>query len=310
MLKNKSANKNNLLYILVITGIFLFFFIDGPTDYHNRVFLLFWNNGHIFFFASMSALFHLNFAHHLKFSPYALSFIIAITLGVVIELIQSRIGRNVDWNDVYLGFLGSVFINSYYFVKRKINPTSLVLLFIAIALILQQQKLLFSAIKMEYLIKSRLPTLAAFYSDDDLNNWSGDSLSIVKINRISINKILKATLIANQQYTTFTLNNFYKNWQNHHTFSASLYLEGSEDIQLCIKITDMIHDTGNQTYGDRYDYCILLKPKENNIIIPVETIKTSPISRYLDITNLSEITFFAMNLTSNKIIYVRNIELK
>ncbi|MBA6234351.1 MULTISPECIES: VanZ family protein [unclassified Colwellia] len=310
MLKNKSANINNLLYILLITGIYLFFFIDGPTDYHNRIFLLLWNNGHILFFAVLSTLFHLKFRHYLRFSPFVLSFIIAISFGVIIELIQIKVSRKFDWNDVYLSFLGALLINSCYFVKRSTNASSLILLFIAISLIIEQQKTLFSAIKMEYLINSRLPTLAAFNSENDLNNWSGKSLSLLQTNSISTNKILKATLVANQKYTTLTLNNFYKNWEGYHSFKTSLYLEGIEVITLCIKITDMIHDTGNQAYGDRFDYCTLLTPKINNIIIPINKISTAAKSRYIDITNLSEVTFFAMNLTSNKIIYIRSIELK
>ncbi|MFT5249884.1 MAG: hypothetical protein ACI93P_001618 [bacterium] len=310
MLTNKAANINNLIYFLLIIGIFLLFFVDGPTTYHNKVLLLFWNNGHILFFASLTTIFHLKFDNNFRFSPYILSFIIPIIFGVIIELIQSKIGRNVDWNDVYLGFLGALLINSCYFVKRKANATSLILLLIPIILIIGQQKSLFSAIKMEYLINARLPVLAAFDSDDDLNNWTGESLSILKIDQISSGKVLKATLIANQQYTNLTLNNFHKDWEGYHTLNISVYLEGNDNVKLCIKITDMINDIGNQTYDDRFNYCTLLTPKTNNIVIPVNDIRTSPELRYLDITNLSQITFFAMNLLSNKTVYIRAIELQ
>jgi hypothetical protein len=310
MLTNKKIVNSNLFYNIVIVGSFLLFFIDGPTNYHNRVLLLFWDNGHILFFGSLTTLIHLNYEHDLKYTPYILSFMLAFLLGIIIELIQGEIGRNVDWKDVYLGFLGALLINTCYFAKRKVNTTSLLLLFIAICLILDQQKALFSAIRMEYLINARFPSLATFNSSDDLNSWSGESLTIIKIDRVSTNKILKATLIANQQYTTLTLNNFYKNWSGYHEFSTSLYLEGNDDVKICIRITDMIHDTGSQAYSDRFNYCTLLKPKGNNIIIPVEIIRTSPQSRYLDIKNLSEITFFSMNLSSNIIIYVSDIKLQ
>ncbi|WP_259368189.1 hypothetical protein [Colwellia sp. BRX8-4] len=160
------------------------------------------------------------------------------------------------------------------------------------------------------MINARLPVLAAFDSDDDLNNWTGESLSILKIDQISSGKVLKATLIANQQYTNLTLNNFHKDWEGYHTLNISVYLEGNDNVKLCIKITDMINDIGNQTYDDRFNYCTLLTPKTNNIVIPVNDIRTSPELRYLDITNLSQITFFAMNLLSNKTVYIRAIELQ
>ncbi|MBA6364646.1 hypothetical protein H4J42_12925, partial [Colwellia sp. BRX8-8] len=84
----------------------------------------------------MTTIFHSKFDNNFRFSPYILSFIIPIIFGVIIELIQSKIGRNVDWNDVYLGFLGALLINSCYFVKRKANATSLILLLIPIILII------------------------------------------------------------------------------------------------------------------------------------------------------------------------------
>lgn len=306
----KRQNKKLLFLYFFSFGLSLLFFIDGPTAYDNRIFVAFWNNGHIFFFSMCTAIVHLLAQRNPKFEPYSISLVIAATAGLLIEFIQCYIGREFDWNDVYLCLLGALIINAYYFFKKnKVNRIVIFSLIFTSGLIAQQQQNFYLAIKASYYQHKRLPALATFDINDDLSNWAGENLSVTKINSKYPNHALKATLTAGKKYSTLTLKHFYKNWIAFSTLNLSIYLDSTQDLEICIKITDMVHDTGIQLYGDRFDSCIILKPKSNQIALPIKKIENSPLRRKLDIRDLSEITIFAQKLLTDKTIYIERIVL-
>ena len=311
MSTNGSIPKQSYLLIISILAIFILFFIEGPTTYSNRIYKLFWDNGHIIFFALVGWFIFNYTSHKPRYFTYLSTLLICLTLGCVIEAIQYNIERSANWQDVYRGILGGTF--SSLILHHKKSTTKSIPLIVAIAiisiLIIREQKQLFIAIKLELAIYENFPILSKFDQPNDLLSWSGNSLVLANSQAQTSRSSLKAEFRAHEKYSNVTLEHFYHDWRGYQSLHITLQPADDKPIELCIRITDFVHDIGEQSYSDRYNKCINITKGLNNIIISLKEIEQAPLQRKMALNKVNKITFFSRQLTDNRYIYISSIYL-
>jgi len=310
LIKNTVKLQKSILIVLIFL-ISILFFTDGPSPYSNRLYLLFWDNGHILFFALVSWLTFILNRNKPNYYTFILILFISLIGGLVIELIQFYIGRDANWQDVYRGILGGLLLNftlNYRYSSIKTTKTVIALITV-ILLITLEQKQLFIAVKLELEMRSNFPILSTFSKANDLMNWAGNSLTFDESYDNREGSALKAKLIARQEYSSLTLEHFSSDWRGYEALNIDIHLSNKTPLEICIRITDITHDTGNQLYSDRFNLCTNINQTLNTILIPLADIEHSPLNRLLDLSNVSNITIFSRNLPYDRYIYISSIYL-
>jgi len=235
----------------------------------------------------------------------------SLVLGGTIELIQGQVGRNVDWLDLYRDLLGALLAIAIWLYRK--HSKSLIyssLLAGACLLIAFDQIKLFAAIKLELSAYYNMPILAEFKNKDELMLWTGDNLSLNADYANSAQYSLKVTLAKGGKYSAFTYKHFNNDWAGYQTLVIHLYNANKSPIELCLKVTDYIHDIGRQNYFNRFNRCTEVAQGMQEIEILLEDIIQAPKGRKLEINDISQIGFFMSDLSEDKVLYVHRIFLK
>ena len=110
---------SNISWFLGVISLFILFFIGGPSYYSSPVFKELWNTGHILFFTLTTYKLISLIKHKSTSVILASSLIYCFTLGALIELVQSKIGRCLDLHDIYRNALGAFLALSIYIYQKK-----------------------------------------------------------------------------------------------------------------------------------------------------------------------------------------------
>ncbi|MCW8929429.1 MAG: hypothetical protein OQL19_04215 [Gammaproteobacteria bacterium] len=314
---NKSLKKlhsRNIFLISICLCLFTLFFVGGPNYYSKPSFIHFWNIGHITFF-TISNYMIIKFLRKNKYrniTTIALILLFTIGLGVLIELIQSKLDRSVDWKDIYRNLLGAGLALTLFlpFDKKHFTLIKIPLLISLIILILLDQLKFIDAVKNEIQAQMLFPVLADFEKQSELKQWSGNSLIQSPDYHITGLYSMRVSLLAGYQYSGFTFKHFPGNWEPYKYLTLSLYNPNQDTFNLNIKITDYEHDNNRYSSDNRFNTQIKLKKGWNHISISLADVMISPKDRKMDMLNISQIGFFTKNLRHNKIIYLDNLVLR
>jgi hypothetical protein len=304
----KAAFSYQILILPIVIISFVLFFLGGPSHYSSLSFQLFWNVGHILFFYLTS--YYLLTILKQKSSLW-LVMLYALVLGGTIELIQGQIGRNIDWLDLYRDLLGALLaIAVWLYRKHQKSLLHLIFLVATCLLITSDQIMLFKAIKLEINAYSNMPILAEFNDNDELMLWTGDNLSLSTEYANSAKYSLKVILTKGGKYSGFTYKHFNNDWTGYKVLVIHLYNANKENIELCIKVTDYIHDISKQNYFNRFNRCVEVTQGKQEIQILITDIIQAPKNREFDISDISQIGFFMSDLVEDKLLYIQRISLK
>jgi len=230
-------------------------------------------------------------------------------LGSVVELIQANFDREMDVSDIYRNFLGCFLAITFFHINKYKGSKLFISAFIVIcSFIIIEQYALFSVLSLKYQQYKKLPVLADFSLKNETLLWSEGEI-IEKTTRRE-NYSLKVTLVAGKKYSGFTFKDVYQDWRGFNTIEFHLRSDSKDVVKLCIKITDLTHDEGSQNYNNRFNLCTEVMHGENIIRIPLEDISGAPNNRELDISEISQIGFFMIDLTKEKTLYIDTIKLK
>ena len=296
---------------LILSSIFLFI-IDGPSDHENLIYHALWNLGHPILFAILTLyILEYHFKHHSLPVKAFLVLLLSLTLGLIIELVQEKLNRTFDWQDIFNNILGSCLLLMWVSLKDKkrtslLHGSTLVVGIILLSFILFP---LYQAIKIHYNIHQNFPVLSTFNNELEIKKWHGDNITLVRNDKTIAGYTLQATMTPSNKYNPITLKHFSKNWQLFTRLEVTVGLEKQKEIELCVRITDIAHDLGEQRYDDRYQQCFNVNSKKHILNIPLENIIHAPLTRQLDINKISEITIFSKNLLEERLIYIYRVEL-
>lgn len=297
-----------LLLSLVIIAL-PFFFITGPGWLTTNLGKYLGNLGHIPFFALLTLLASSRLPLDRPRRWFLFSAAV-LFVSLVMEFVQSRIGRSADWQDVLRNLVGSWLV--LFWLQKpciriwsgRLATGSFVLaeVVLSLALALEQQQL-----------EARLPTLADFENVSEEKRWEPIAGTVMQSEenashgKFSLKGLLKAA-----PFSGISLSRLPHDWSAYNSLNFDLYNPQPKPLYMTLRIHDAGHELGDRRwqYYDRFNRRLKLQSGWNYYRIDLQTLRNAPESREMDLRFVENLSLFAAGLSEPKVIYADNFRLE
>ena len=305
---SSNITKFSLLTVSILCLILMF--VSGPGYYDTRSFKAAWELGHIFSFALWTFVIirYWHLPAELGFVKQAsIVLITALIVGILIELIQSVVGRSAQLHDIYRDIVGSAFALIFFLPSRKLMlRTKLHLLQIIVLVLIMLEMLPLSiAVADEMIAKQQFPLLADFETPFEENRVDRENSARCDQVARKGKHSLKVQLTT-EKYSGTGLKYFPNDWSAYGFLNFSVNIPVEDGLKLTCRVNDSQHD---QKYKDRFNRSFDMKTGWNDIKIPLQEIADAPADRKMDLTHIQSLGIFAVELPAPRIIYLDNIYL-
>ncbi|MBU1172824.1 MAG: hypothetical protein KKD44_24970 [Proteobacteria bacterium] len=106
-------------------------------------------------------------------------------------------------------------------------------------------------------------------------------------------------------YPGVSFRGYPRRFMGYKDFRVDIFNPESQGSHIALRIDDKQKDP---VYDDRYNHRFDLQPGMNHLVIPLESLQT-PLGRPLDLCNIRALTFFMVNPTETKVLYMDNLRL-
>jgi hypothetical protein len=236
--------------------------------------------------------------------------LIAILLGVLIEFIQSLIGRSASIDDVLHNLFG-VWIGLFWGQK----PTRQVWALRALSL-------LFISPALWLVVDSGVANLVMRYQFPQINSFeSRYEMQQLQLNKVQVKAVQNTTLhthgnlslqveLSTDKYAGISLLGPHGDWGIYDSLVMDFYNPEAEPLHLIIRVSDLQHDRGDNQFDDRFNRSIALMPGWNKLAISIDDIRTAPRTRKMAMDEISNITVYAGKLPRPRQFYWDNVRLQ
>lgn len=298
----------NALILILILGSLVFLLLTDLGNEKSEVFKALTNFGHfpLFGILALALLWILNNSKWPVLNPnlYAISFVIAVALGIATEYLQMLTpDRYFETKDIFHNIVGAfTFLVFAYpsstFSGKKIMAAKIV----SICILVSATFPIFSSVMDAWHMDRDFPLLGSFETRLEMKRWTSNTSEIKRSYKHPAHGSfsLEAHLLPGQ-YPGISQEHVSGNWSGYDVFAFHVYLEGSSALPVVVRIHDNYHD---QTYDDRYNRTFLLKPGENDVIIALDDVRKAPRMRLMDMTRIANICIFSHNLEESRVLYL------
>ncbi len=306
--------KKYFLRVVAIIGSVLLF-AGGPDYYSPRSLKHLWDIGHIVFFYAFATLILLDWSQNKKmsFSRQCIAIVlIALILGILIELVQAGTTRTTDLLDVTRNLLGTFVAISFspqaYITLQKSYQRTFQTLTVGMVIfaIIPFAK----AAADEWLAQKQLPVLSDFETPFEIDRWSGNSERSIEDEVYFHGKSSMKVVLNTSEYSGTSLKYFPGNWLNYRYLHLNIFNPGKEPLKIAFRIHDRRHTRGDQAYDDRFNKNYVLLNGWNQIEIRLEQVENAPKERKLDLGNVQELGIFAHRLPHPRVIFIDRVSLE
>jgi VanZ family protein len=246
---------------------------------------------------------------------YAFVLAVAAGMGLVTELLQSRVARDADATDFgrdLFGALAAVFLVMSWRARIQLRAPA-VIWSLAVAGLLSGIAGVWApaSVLMDYRARdAAFPILADFEQD-----WEGTFL----VERGTSTRIVApptgwdrdhgrvlATLFEEGDLPAISLLEPQSNWSGFTEMEFDVFLPDSTPLDLFVRIDDNSH---NGAYSDRYNGTFALLPGQNHVVVPLEEVKQAPRTRAMNLHAVRSISFFGGKEFRGVTLYFDNLQL-
>jgi VanZ family protein len=301
------------LALLSCVCLLPFFFIGGPDYYSARSFKAIWDFGHIVFFIFFAiGSFHVlrRYINGLGTS-IALTFLLALLLGVAIEFLQYGIGRDPDAADIARNLFGVLIaccgIAPVVAATHKGLMHTLRLL---VLLLLAVQ--LFDLIRLvqdENHMEQSFPLLAGFESDTELGRWLNSEHLALSTQHVSEGSFSARLRFTTEQYSGVSLHYLVSNWFAYDKLSMDIYNPEAEPLMVVLRVHDWQHSIGKQVYEDRFNRRFELASGWNTVAVSMDEVRRAPFGREMQMAHIVGLALFVVSQDRAREIYLDNLRL-
>jgi len=291
-------------------------FVGGPPSEHSRLYQSLWNTGHVFFFGLATWIF-------ICYSPLAkqswpkvllASLLFALLVGGLIEIVQFKIGRYMEWLDILFDLFGALLgFFAVQFFKPKANrvATKPVIMLMSTGVLLAAFYPTYTVVIDAFNIEADFPIIADFESANTLQRWKPRDVERLKIDTALYRTGRSSASIefGLGDYPAFSLISLFSNWSAYNFLNISVHNDQSEDLVLDVKIYDRQHLRNGHHFADRFNREVRLVAGWNDIKINLLDILRAPKNRMMDLHDIAGLTVFIHNPAAPKSIHLDNIHL-
>lgn len=294
------------LFMLVTLVVIIapFFFIGGPDKTSGPIFGAIWNLGHIIFFALVLMAIQIKYSLS-RWKSWLLVTLVVLCLGCLIEYLQSKIGREANWQDVINNLAGAWF--GMFWLQRA-NLVVWIARLAVLVLLAPPFVNLVQLVHSKYQAMQMFPVLADFEQGAQMHRWAGPGTRSV-VQFAPDNRVLKVEL-GTERYSGMGLRRFLGDWRNADSLAFDLYNPDQEPLTMVVRVHDLEHELGNYALNDRYNQRLEIHHGWNYFHIDMSEIQNAAVTRKLDLQKIRGIEFFARELPQTRVIYVDNLRLE
>jgi len=263
-----------IAFLILLLLIVPLFFVSGPSAFSPEIYRRFWDLGHPIFFALLSmSLIWWGLVNSAK--RFLVACVLVFASSLLIEKIQSYIGREESWLDVLDNMAG--FLLGYAVLQvSAVKKYSLVV--ISFVALLPSTWNLVKSILLCVNLWWQFPVLLGGDYQWELNAWSGDIHSTPKTGY--------QLHFKGKAFDSIDMMGFIQSWKDFQTLKLEINNPSNDVFDLTLRISDKQHEMSDQQYSDRFNRRISIQPGEQTIQIRIQDIEQSPAGRSL---NLDEI---------------------
>lgn len=260
------------------------------------------NSSHVILFFFVSVTLHFLFSARSFFTSavanHVAVLVVGLLIGVGIEILQGVLQREASVDDLFKNLLGILSGLSFVVLtQQKRLRNKIISGFVSASFLLSGIAPLFQ-ISWGYLQREKtFPIITAFEEEWFSRFVHLSDAEFVGVTKLAIEDGEKFHQIRfdPEKYPGVEVIEPEKNWSTYHTLQFQVYSNNVVDIILVLKIVDDIH---NQDYNDRFNQRFIIRPGLNEIIVNLQQIRDAPVSRELDLTNVSGVQLFLLNVES------------
>lgn len=293
------------LCVLLVAPLF---FVGGPEASSSVLLKNVWNFGHIVFFAILLLLIQSS-KPLVGWKVWLWVTMIAIAIGALIEIAQFFVGRNASLNDVLHNVFG-VWLGLFW--GQKPSPVIWRMRFVSGLLIAPAAWLVIDSGVAHVTMHNQFPLLNSFESRHELQQLHANNglVKIQQTQQFHTHGISSAQVsLDTHPYSGVSLLGSYGDWNGYAALSMDLFNPDAEPLELVVRIADVQHDRGDNSFNDRFNRRILLRQGWNQVQIDLNDVRTAPHKRVMHMHQISDITIFAVGLPRSRRFYLDNVKL-
>jgi hypothetical protein len=309
----RNVLRTPIIVIALIVGTILLF-RGGPGYDSARSFKYAWDIGHIIYFALAAWLLSgwMPIARQSLVLQWVAILCVTLIAGVLIEILQLSVQRDVDINDVLRDLTGAVLVLSFgpARAKNRSRQWQIVLQCTATGMLLVQLWPLATSLLDEAIARARFPVLADFETPFEIDRWRGaPGLSVESRPLAPAGRALKIPL-STERYSGAGLFYFEGDWKGFHSLEMSVYNPAAEPLWVTFRIHDRQHLQAGYQYEDRFNRRVLLGTGWNHIEFGLDKVASAPAHRNMDLGQIRGLGVFSSSLREPRVIYLDDIRLR
>jgi VanZ family protein len=302
-----------IIGVMLIVGTLLLF-RGGPDFDSPRSFKHAWNLGHIIYFALAAWLLSgwRPIARQSLATQWLAILCITLVAGLLIELLQHSVDRDVDLNDVLRDLTGAVLMLSFGPARAGISSRrwKRVLQGTAVVMLLIQLWPLAISVLDEAIARARFPVLADFETPFELDRWRGvQGLALVSPPFATAGRVLEIPLTT-ERYSGASLFYFESDWKKFSSVELEVFNPDVRPLWVTFRIHDQQHLQEGYRFEDRFNRKVLLKNGWNHIEFDLDEVASAPAHRKMDLEHIRGLGLFTTSLREPRLIYLDNVRLQ
>ena len=236
----------------------------------------------------------------------ALQIAILVTVGAIIEALQSLSGREASWRDLRLDCLGIVLFFSLFRYALIANvPLRCISIAAALCWLLLEMTPLARALIDEQTLRSQPQLISDFETWGQQTRWSQGQL-VVSPRR---GQALKVPLPATR-YAGTKIDHLPRDWTDYTTLELELFNPERLPLSVILKIEDTRSIAAGYRYDMRYNGELQLLPGWNQFSVPLQIIRTGPETGQLDLEQIVALSLFEIDRKRPGYLLLDNLILK
>ncbi len=295
----------NIVLAVVIGVTLVLLFLVPSNGLQERSVREFWNFGHIPCFAVISLLISLRWKSSSRGGSLLRSALLVLGItsaSLLIELIQSHLGRTFDYGDIEKNLIGCLVGISIrdWFMERGTAPRPTVLHLGLALLVLIEAAPLAGALADEFHASRRFPVLADFETSAELTRWEGSERITLDCDHAQHGKCSGRIRFTTELYSGVGLRYLPRDWRGYKELRFGILNPSDTPATLTCRIHDRRHESTGLQYDDRFNRTVVAQHGWNEFVFPLEQVAQAPMNRTMDMAHIAEFQVFMTKLAQER----------
>jgi len=302
--------QNKIIVTLATTLVLALLFLPVPTE-------SLWlrqalDSGHTFLFFLLSFFLYLQLNKTKKNlgTPYVFLVVVLVCvfLSVAIELIQgyshSVLQRESSVDDLYKdGFgIAAGLALATFTLQGRVRYKLLSLMTVVAFLLLG----FYSLLQFSWHSVQKMKALPLVTQFDE--SWSTSFVHLHNVVMVEVVKRQGATWYRMRfdkaMFPGIEIKEPMSDWQSYEKLRFDVWSSNQSNIILVLRVHDALH---NQNYNDRFNQRFVIRPGFNSLFVSLTDIKHGPVHRELDMTSVSGMKLFMVDVNEGVMLDMSNI---